>query len=196
MKKIFVMAALAASTLAANAQQQVGSLQVTPRMGVGYTFAKFDFGGSDFEGAVTASLGAELRYQLAEKVGVSAGLDYSYMKTGEIDECKVTASLVNVPVLLHYDLTSKLGVFAGAQFNFLSEVKGESPKADLKMTSDCEKTTVSFPVGLQYDFEDSWTISAYYNIATQPVAKKEKLGVKDDVKFANVMVTFGYRFGL
>lgn len=199
MKKIIAMIVMSASTLFVNAQQVADSWSITPRLGLGYTFAEIKESDGlysyEFNGATTASLGAQVRYQVVDQLGVSVGMDFCYMETGKINDCKYTASLIELPILFHYDVTPKFGLFAGAKMNFLNEIKFEAPSVDIKLKSVCQKTTLSIPVGIQLAFNKPWTISMFYNIATQSVVKKEQ-GLEHDVSFNTLMATIGYRFDL
>ncbi len=158
------------ATLTASAQQEVGTLSVTPK--VGFNLATIT---SDDDAKMKFGLvaGADLTYQIAEQFAFSVGAFYS-MQGATGDEkyngvkVDVTNSLdyINVPILANYyiipGLAIKAGIQAGLNVKHESKVEanGQSATADIEHFQNFD---LSIPLGLSYEIS-SFVIDARYNL--------------------------------
>lgn len=174
------MAAVCFACLTANAQAEVGSITIMPK--VGLTFADLtDASGSDMKIGLVA--GAEAEYQMNEKFSLGAGLLYS-MQGCKIEE-NYNMDYICIPLLAQYEVKSGLKVKAGLQPAFLMSAKWDGN--DVK--DACETFDLSIPVGVSYQISD-FVLDARYNFG---LSKAFKVG---DSKNSVIALTVGYKFAL
>lgn len=200
MKKFFLMAVMAVAALTASAQK--GEFHITPHISLGYVHIP-DL--TDFESNLSGKIGADFEYMLADQVGLSAGLDYEYIRSlnntisGGGAEIKYynDYSYLNIPVLLQYHFGEGWAIKAGVQpmFNLAAEahVDGKSSNATANAKRDLKKYTEGFmlavPVGISYTFDSDVTVDVRCNIPTGKMIKDDK-----SYSMINIGVSVGYRF--
>ena len=149
--------------------------------------------GDGVEGAkmkVGLVAGAELGYNFAEQVGLTAGLLYSMQGAGtKNSDHKWKTDYLNIPILLNYYAAPGFAIKAGVQPGFLMSAKA----GDIDMKDYCEKFDLSIPLGLSYEISD-FVIDARYNLGLSNILK-DKNGVEWDGKAKNsvIMLTIGYK---
>ena len=204
MKKTAIIAAAAImSAAAAKAQvHPTGTFTIQPKVGV--TVANITKAESDSKVGLVA--GAEVEYQVADRLGISAGLLYSMQgaKGGVYDlgvakgNSKLNTEYVNVPILAKIYLIGGLSVNVGPQFGFLTkaqskvsaEVLGKKVDTDNDLKSVFNNTDISLPIGASYEMA-GFVLDARYNIGLNNVYQNNI-----DGKNSVVQVTLGYRFAL
>lgn len=198
MKKFLLMAVMAVAALTASAQK--GEFHVTPHIALGYTNLS---NAGDYESNLSGKIGADVEYMISDAFGLSAGLDYEYIRslteTGT-DKVKIyyDYSYLNIPVLAQYHFGEGWAIKAGVQPMFLlaadAHADGKSDNSQVIITGKVKDIFESFmlavPVGISYTFESGVNVDLRCNI---PTGKMNKKG-NEDSKMLNVAVSVGYRF--
>ena len=188
MKKLLVMAAILLGAVTANAQNEVGQLSIAPTVGVNY--AKITTDKQKFN--TFFELGANAEYGVAEKLGVTAGLFYSFQ--GSKDDGglgkKTETSYINVPILANYYVWNGLAVKAGVQPGYL--LKAEYDGHDVK--KDAKKFDLGIPVGVSYEVSDI-VFDLRYVFGLTKVNKKNDF-MRKEGKNQVIQFTVGYKFKL
>ena len=156
--------------------------------------------------------GGELEYQVTDRVGLTAGLNYTLQGskwkdyvTGSfaIKDTKMELGYINVPLVANVYLYNGLAVKAGVQVGFLtnaklkllSEQKGGIASSSINMYEDCHKVDFSIPVGLSYEFDNHVVIDARYIWGLTYINEIE---FDNEPKMRNsvFMLTVGYKIDL
>lgn len=196
MKKFFMIAVMAISALAANAQTPAaGSITVAPKVGINVATLTNDADIS-LDSKVGFTAGAEALYMIDDMFGISAGVMYS-QQGAKIDDSKLNNDYINIPVMansyLAPGLAVKLGVQAGFNVSNKIKVGGESfdPKdmgalgEPFKMSS----VDISIPIGVSYEYANV-VLDARYNWGVSNTFKADGLKGHNSV----FQITLGYRF--
>lgn len=219
MKKLFSLVVALVATVAAFAQQPVGTLSVAPKVGLNLATMTAAENGKMRAGVVG---GVDLTYQFTEKFALSGGLFYSQqgVKNSEHDfdvedgvkvDMKIDRVLkndyFNVPILANYYVAPGLALKAGVQIGALLSAKG---KADIEasaagfavkrteeedMKDMYNSIDFSIPVGLSYEISNV-IIDARYNIGVTKTVKEEGGFTVDGTRNNVIMLTVGYKFNL
>ena len=195
MKKMMMIAVMMVATLAASAQQEVGTWSVTPK--VGFNLANItDADDADMKFGLVA--GADLTYQLSDVFAVSAGAFYSVqgakskMKIGgETYDLTAKLDYINVPILANYYVIPGLAIKAGIQPGFNVKHKGEYETHGSSYEGDIEhfkSFDLAIPLGLSYEFSD-FVIDARYNLGLTKIYDAEGSSSKNSV----FQFTIGYK---
>ena len=211
MKKIFMMAVMAVAALTANAQQEVGTFSLQPKVGLNVTSITSE--GSALKAKAGFTGGVEGMYQATEKFGVSAAVMYSmqgakvkqdFVKdmataygygaaVGAINEdMKINYGYINIPILANYYVVKGLAVKAGIQPGFMVSAKGKLGDTSVNIKESCKKFDFAIPVGVSYEIANV-VIDARYNIGLTKTMKGD--GVKK-TKNSVFQFTVGYKFAL
>ena len=193
MKKLFVMAAMALSSVGAFAQYNAGDVTIQPKVGLSisdYT----DIDDSKTRAGVVA--GAELEYHVSPMFGLSVGALYS-MQGCKYEESGVDVTLkndyINVPVLANVYVAPGLALKAGLQPGFKVNSKAKVKAGGTAVTKDLEDSFKSFdfsvPVGISYEYMNV-CLDARYNIGVTKVMDDT------DSKNSVFQLTLGYKFSL
>lgn len=194
MKKLFVMAAMALSSVGAFAQYNAGDVTIQPK--VGLSIADYtDADNSKTRAGVVA--GAELEYHVSPMFGLSAGLLYSMQGCKyDLDEATVTIKndYINIPVLANVYVAPGLALKAGLQPGFKVSSKVKAKAGDSSVTKDFDDDAfktfdLSVPVGISYEYMNV-CLDARYNIGVTKVMDGA------DSKNSVFQVTLGYKFAL
>ena len=187
------MAAMVLSSVGAFAQYSAGDITIQPKIGLNVASV-----GGDVDGDYKAGLvvGAELQYQLTDKVGLAGGLLYSMQGAKsksvtidgdefggddiEIGGEKWNPGYLNIPLTVNYYVVNGLALKAGVQPGFMIA------KDDAEEVNTFD---FSIPVGISYEYMNI-CLDARYNIGCTKVWK--------DVKGCNSVfqITLGYKFKL
>ncbi len=200
MKKFILVASLMMFSLATNAQHEVGTLTVQPKVGLNVAILTDE---DDVYSRLGLVLGAEFEYQITKLFSLSAGALYSMQGekedgTNAGTKYKATMKLdyINMPILANIYVTKGLAVKFGIQpgFNISSKMKVSQGSTSVSMSlSDLGFDTNSFdfsiPIGLSYEF-NNFVIDGRYNIGVTKVI--------DDFDYKNRVFQFtvGYKFKL
>ena len=184
------------SSVGAFAQYSAGDITIQPKIGLNVASV-----GGDVDGDYKAGLvvGAELQYQLTDKVGLAGGLLYSIQgaksksETIDGDEFggddieiggeKWNPGYLNIPLTVNYYVVNGLALKAGVQPGFMI-AKDKKHGGENVNTFD-----FSVPVGVSYEYMN-FCLDARYNIGCTKVYK--------DFKGCNSVfqITLGYKFKL
>lgn len=139
--------------------------------------------------------GAELGYQAAEQVDLTAGMLVA-MQGAKVDDMDASTTLtyLNVPVLVNYYIVPGLAIKAGVQPGFLLSQKTkvnftDGTSEENTSTDHTKKFDLSIPLGLSYEFSD-FVIDARYNLGVTKVNDDNSdMSSKNSV----IMLTVGYK---
>lgn len=219
MKKFFVLLAFCGSVFAANAQREVGTLTLQPKVGV--TMATLsDFSVPvpgmndplDSEMLFGGMAGVEAEYQLTPMISLSAGINY-VMQGTKLDDYEVRVgtnyagmkdikcemNYFNVPITANFYVYKGLALRAGVQFGIVSDAKlkyttygNVAPfNGEVEYEDDIKDTKmdISIPLGISYEYDD-FVIDARYNLGLSKIA--------DDCDSKNrvIQLSLGYKFDL
>ena len=202
MKKFFAIVSLALASISGFAQNEVGSLMVTPKIGMSAanmsTFEK-----SDYRVGFTA--GAELGYQVLPDFSVSIAAMYSQQGTKahtEWSDGTIKLDYLNLPMMANYywdhGITLKVGLEPGINLSAKGTVKiaNNSTEGDLNHapmdTQDnrinVKSVVVALPVGISYE-KNNCVFDLRYNIGlTEALA----FNTKRSTNYV-FQLTFGYK---
>ena len=201
MKKFLMIVGLALTSISGFAQNEVGSLTVTPKIGLSAanmtTFEK-----SDYRVGFTA--GAELGYQVIPDFTVSVAAMYSQQGTKahtEWSDGTIKLDYLNLPIMANYywdyGITLKVGLQPSINLSAKGTINGQKSECDLDGASIDEygnkillrPVMVSLPVGISYETKSNLVFDLRYNI-----------GITDAIRFNNkrstnfvLQLTVGYK---
>ena len=196
MKKFLVIAGIALTSISGFAQNEVGTLSVTPKIGVNAanmsTFEKSDY-------RIGFAVGAELGYQVIPDFTVSIAALYSQQGTNahtEWSDGTIKLDYLNLPIMANYywdyGITLKVGLQPGINLNAKGTINGQKKECDLDGATIDENgngillrpVMVSLPVGISYETKNNLVFDLRYNI-----------GITDAMKFSNKRATnFVFQF--
>ena len=204
MKKLFLLVAIMAITVAAKAQHEEGDFTIQPRVGV--TFATMT-GEDDAKMKTNLTYGLEFERFFTDEFSVAAGILFSNLgfKTSVFTvnnvENKVTLNNYYglIPITLNYYVVEGLAIKAGVQpsFRVKTQIKEGDTKLDLDNALDMyfgneasiNRFDLAIPVGLSYEFRRI-TVDARYNFGLVKVFK----GTKNNYFNRYISLTLGYKF--
>lgn len=204
MKKLFLLVAIMAMTVAAKAQHEEGDFTIQPRIGV--TFATMT-GEDDAKMKTNLTYGLEFERFFTDEFSVAAGILFSNLgfKTSVFTvnnvENKVTLNNYYglIPITLNYYVVEGLAIKAGVQpsFRVKTQIKEGDTKLDLDNALDMyfgneasiNRFDLAIPVGLSYEFRRI-TVDARYNFGLVKVFK----GTKNNYFNRYISLTLGYKF--
>lgn len=196
MRKLFLLAIVAMTTVCAKAQQPANTLTIQPKIGLNAS-SFLDDDDADFRVGVVG--GAELTYQLSRKFALSAGVLYSQQGAkGDFQRYEGTAKLdyFNFPVLANIYVARGLAVKFGIQFGAMVNDKikvssgGQSVEMSLEDAGmDMNSFDFSIPMGVSYEV-NRFIFDARVNIGATKIAKGY------DSSNLVFQLTAGYKFPL
>ena len=192
MKKFFVLLAFCGSVFAANAQSEVGSITLQPKVGINLA-SMTDYDDSKMKVGLVA--GVEAAYQLSDALAVSAGLNYSMQGVKGDGDAKIKTEYINIPILANYYVAPGLAIKAGVQPGFLMSCKTDDGENEVDAKDFAEKFDLSIPVGVSYEISD-FVIDARYNFGLTNIWKDDYKKLLGDSKNSVISLTVGYKFGL
>ena len=192
MKKFFVLLAFCGSVFAANAQSEVGSITLQPKVGINLA-SMTDYDDSKMKVGLVA--GVEAAYQLSDALAVSAGLNYSMQGVKGDGDAKTKTEYINIPILATYYVAPGLAIKAGVQPGFLMSCKTAIGDDEVDAKDFAEKFDLSIPVGVSYEISD-FVIDARYNFGLTNIWKDDYKKLLGDSKNSVISLTVGYKFGL
>ena len=180
------------SSVAANAQNEVGQISIAPVVGVNMSnltkleHTKMKFG---------VAAGAVAEYGVSDKFGVSMGLIYSQQGCKfekSVGGGKCNMDYLNIPILAQYYVIDGLAIKAGIQPGCLvsAKIKG-SKDGSGSIKEHCNKFDVAIPIGLSYEYQN-FVLDARYNIGLTKTFKKTYTDKKSNNSV--FQFTLGYKF--
>ena len=202
MKKFMMMAAFMVAAVAANAQGEVGTLTIQPKIGLNLsTMTGFD----DSKIRVGMAGGIEAEYVIAEKFSVAAAALYSKQGTafkeftcgdcgGKVKE-RYSLDYINIPIVANYYIIPGLAIKAGIQPSFLlgAKYKGKhgGNKFDEKIESEVRNSfDLAVPLGASYEYKNI-VFDARYNLSVLKF-NKSNFWTKDH-RNSVIQFTLGYK---
>ncbi|MBF1606118.1 MAG: PorT family protein [Prevotella shahii] len=173
-----------------NAQHNVKSLSLQPKIGVGLSKLTNHYN-SDFRTGLV--VGFETEYQIKPKLGLSAGLLYSQQgaKYSLGDENHhYEYNYFNIPVLANFYVAKNLALKVGLQLGLKSSSKDyfESSGWETSRVNDnIRDVDVALPLGISYEL-GKFVADARYNFGLTEVRVRSQFSV--------FQFTLGYRFDL
>ena len=199
MKKLMIMAAFMVAAVTANAQGEVGSFTLQPKVGLNLTtMTNLD----ESKLRVGMAGGIEAEYVIADKFSVAAAFLYSKQGTGfkkrNCAECgaeitrRYSLDYLNIPIVANYYVIPGLAIKAGIQPSFLigakSKGKDHGEKWDNNIKDDCKTFDLAIPLGASYEYKNV-VFDVRYNLS---VLKINKHG-DDKVRNSVIQFTLGYK---
>lgn len=181
-----MIVAFVAAAFNVNAQNEVGEITLTPKVGVNLSNLSGDVDENKMKFGIVA--GAEAEYGLLDNLGISAGLLYS-MQGCDIDYDGADAlkmDYLSIPILANYYVMEGFAIKAGIQPSIL--LKAEQGDIDFK--DNCKSLDIAIPIGVSYQISD-FVIDARYNLGITNANDGE-----GDMKNNVIQVTVGYKFAL
>lgn len=206
-----MIAVMAVAALTANAQK--GEYYVTPRANIGYGVMT----NSEAIGGLLGGIGCNFEYMIADKFGISAAVDFSYLQGDKekftygsySKEQYYTMGFVNIPVLANYHM-GNFSIGAGVQPSFMVSpkyhVEYTSGSAHEDVTADngdnFNKFQFGIPVNLSYTFSSPVTIGLNVTIPVTNLLKNDIVKAAEaeagkslgNTKLVPILLTVGYRF--
>lgn len=207
MKKIFVLFALMALTVAAKAQHEEEESVIQPR--VGMTFSTIT-GEDGAKMKPNVTYGFEYEYFVNDEFSLAAGLmftnqgfkadNYLELPGSANVSVKMDSYYTTVPITINYYLFEGLAIKAGLQpaFRVKTNIKVDDVKKDLddalellfpNKEVELSKFDLSIPVGLSYEFQNV-TLDVRYNYGLINVFRHVDQSSHNSVLSA----TLGYKF--
>lgn len=202
MRRIILSTLVLFTTLATNAQRQVGTTSIQPKVGLNIATITKD---NDADPRLAPVIGAEFEHQVTDMVSLSAGLLYSMQGAkGNIGAVDGTVKLdyINIPILANVYIAKgfavKLGVQPGFMINDKVKVSGNGVTAEVGLENafrqsgidaKIKKLDVSIPVGASYEFSN-FVVDARYNWGLTKIIDQSTS------KNSVFQLTLGYKFGL
>jgi opacity protein-like surface antigen len=224
MSKFFALAMMLLATMCVRAQYEEGTFTLQPKIGfVASTLTNMpnlpvtetlDLKSSIFPGAL---IGVEGEYQVADRLGIALGLNYSlqggrwndyFRPQMNITKTMIKLGYINMPLVANFYIVGGLAVKTGIQFSFLTHARSTSRLAfkdadgkvrmdnyDENVKSDCNGVDFAIPVGLSYEFGNHLIIDARYHFSLR---RLNKVIETDEPNMFNrvFMLTLGYKIGL
>ena len=214
MKKNFLIFALIAVTMTAQAQHEEGDITIQPRVGVSFSnITGDDLFSEDSKMKVNLTYGFEAEYYFTDILSVAGGLlftnqgykfDYYEVEGPGNNSVKRTANLNNyyaaVPITLNYYIVNGLAVKAGVQpsFRVKTKLKGDGVNMDIDEALDflftnkevtLNKFDLMVPVGFSYEY-NKIVFDARYNFGFIKLFK----GIDASSHNSLITLTLGYKF--
>ncbi|MBR1688957.1 MAG: PorT family protein [Prevotella sp.] len=201
MKKFTLLTVMLMAVITASAQQEVGTLTLTPRVGVASSNVSqqqylIPQGSQNSKRVANFVAGADVAYQLHRVISLSGGVFYSGegYKFPETDGLKLRHNLyfVNVPLLANFYVAPGLAVKTGVQPAWLIaaretiHVNHRTNRQDL----NAYKTfNLSIPVGISYELGHV-SLDLRYNIGLLNI--NDIRAISDSYRTSSLWLTLGY----
>lgn len=188
MKKVILLAFAMIVTMTASAQHAVGSISLTPRVGMNLANLAGDISGNSMKIGLFG--GADVQYQVSPLVGLSAGAFYSMQGCEGSNDFKWSVDEINIPLVAHFYVAPNFALNLGLQPGFIvaSEQKSGDHSTDVKSTM--QSLELSLPIGASYEYQD-FVFDARYNLGLSKVNKSD-----GSIRNSVIQFSVGYKFDL
>jgi len=209
MKKLMMIAAFMVAAVSANAQGEVGSFSIQPKIGMNLASvvnAKRDIAKSKTLVGLTAGIEAE--YVVANKFSLALGALYSKQGCAfkvndvtiggaKLDYAHLSLDYLNIPIVANYYIIPGLAIKAGIQPSFMlgakAKAKGTAGSLSVKDNEDVKKQFKTFdlaiPLGASYEYKNV-VFDVRYNLSVLRL-NKEKLD--KNLRNSVIEFTLGYK---
>ena len=210
MKKLMIMAAFMVAAVTANAQGEVGTLTIQPKVGMNLASvvnAKNDLGIKS-KTLVGLTAGIEAEYVVANKFSVALGALYSKqgcaykvkdvpVGKGNLDYAHLSLDYLNIPIVANYYIIPGLAIKAGIQPSFMLGAKakakgtyeGTSVAGDLDVKKQFKTFDLAIPLGASYEYKNV-VFDVRYNLS---VLKLNKFEADKNLRNSVIQFTLGYK---
>lgn len=194
-----IMAAFMVAAVTANAQGEVGTLTIQPKIGMNLASvvnAKKNFG--DSKTLVGLVGGIEAEYVVANKFSLALGALYSkqgcaFKVESPVDYAHLSFDYLNIPIVANYYIIPGLAVKAGIQPSFLMganyKFKAGGDTHSEKIKDICSKFDLAIPLGASYEYKNV-VFDVRYNLSVLKV-NKEKWD--NNMRNSVIQFTLGYK---
>ncbi len=190
--------------LMSNAQSEVGSLNIQPKIGL--NIATMPAGDAKSRRAFAA--GVEAEYFVHQNLSLSVGAIYSqqgFRDSKEIGitdmaapdaDCNLILDYINIPIMANIYASNGLAVKAGIQpgFRIRSKFKLTADGTTINADNFTRDFDLAIPLGVSYEF-NNLQFDIRYNIGITN-ATHDKYTESGDAKNRVVQITLGYKFWL
>ncbi len=190
--------------LMSNAQSEVGSLNIQPKIGL--NIATMPAGDAKSRRAFAA--GVEAEYFVHQNLSLSVGAIYSqqgFRDSKEIGitdmaapdaDCNLILDYINIPIMANIYASNGLAVKAGIQpgFRIRSKFKLTADGTTINADNFTRDFDLAIPLGVSYEF-NNLQFDIRYNIGITN-ATRDKYTESGDAKNRVVQITLGYKFWL
>lgn len=190
--------------LMSNAQSEVGSLNIQPKIGL--NIATMPAGDAKSRKAFAA--GVEAEYFVHQNLSLSVGAIYSqqgFRDSKEIGitdmaapdaDCNFILDYINIPIMANIYASNGLAVKAGIQpgFRIRSKFKLTADGTTINADNFTRNFDLAIPLGVSYEF-NNLQFDIRYNIGITN-ATHDKYTESGDAKNRVVQITLGYKFWL
>lgn len=198
MKKLMIMAAFMVAAVTANAQGEVGSLTIQPKIGMNLASVVNgkEIGGNKTKTLVGMVGGIEAEYVVANKFSVALGALYSKQGCAfdvPYDYNHLSLDYLNIPIVANYYIIPGLAIKAGIQPSFLMGAKdkwkdnGGSDSDDVK--DYLKKFDLAIPLGASYEYKNV-VFDVRYNLS---VLRLNKDDWDKNIRNSVIQFTLGYK---
>lgn len=200
MKKILISLLVAFVSCYANAQNQIGTCSITPKVGLNVAQMTNADGADARIGVV---VGAEFDYQITDMFAVTAGAQYAQQGCkvdADFFDATVKLDYINIPILANFYVVDGFALKIGIQpgFRISDKVKAEGDGVSVEIDAEdvfggstLKNVDFSIPVGASYEFNNV-KFDVRYNFGVSPVVK----GFGESSKNSVFQFTVGYKFAL
>lgn len=193
-----MMAAFAVAALTANAQGEVGTLTLQPKIGMNLASIVNgkEIRGYDSKVLVGLTGGIEAEYVVANKFSVALGALYSKQGCAfdvPVDYDHISLDYLNIPIVANYYIIPGLAIKAGIQPSFLMGAKdkwkedGHSDSEDVKKY--LKKFDLAIPLGASYEYKNV-VFDVRYNLS---VLRLNKDKWDKNIRNSVIQFTLGYK---
>lgn len=190
--------------LMSNAQSEVGSLNIQPKIGL--NIATMPAGDAKSRKAFAA--GVEAEYFVHQNLSLSVGAIYSqqgFRDSKEIGitdmaapdaDCNFILDYINIPIMANIYASNGLAVKAGIQpgFRIRSKFKLTADGTTINADNFTRNFDLAIPLGVSYEF-NNLQFDIRYNIGITN-ATRDKYTESGNAKNRVVQITLGYKFWL
>ena len=190
--------------LMSNAQSEVGSLNIQPKIGLNIATMTAE----DAKSRKAFAAGVEAEYFVHQNVSLSAGAIYSQQgfrdsktigitDSGAPDaDCNFILDYINIPIMANLYASNGLAVKAGIQPGFLirSKFKLTADGTTINADNFTRNFDLAIPLGVSYEF-NNLQFDIRYNIGITN-ATHDKYTESGDAKNRVVQISLGYKFWL
>ena len=203
MKKLMMIAAFMVAAVSANAQGEVGSFSIQPKIGMNLASvvnAKRDIAKSKTLVGLTAGIEAE--YVVANKFSLALGALYSkqgcaFKVESPVDYAHLSFDYLNIPIVANYYIIPGLAIKAGIQPSFMLGAKskfkgtedGVTETASVDVKDAFKKFDLAIPLGASYEYKNV-VFDVRYNLSVLRL-NKEKLD--KNLRNSVIEFTLGYK---
>jgi hypothetical protein len=216
MKKLMMIAAFMVAAVSANAQGEVGSFSIQPKIGMNLASvvnAKKNDEGVKSKTLVGLVAGIEAEYVVANKFSLALGALYSKQGCGfkfeaPVDYDHFSLDYLNIPIVANYYIIPGLAIKAGIQPSFMLGAKnkfkinalGGTMTRNDNIKNNFKTFDLAIPLGASYEYKNV-VFDVRYNLSVLKLNKNKDF-IVNDVKIAEfdknlrnsvIQFTLGYK---